>query len=83
MFPPRAEPAYTFVRQAEVQLRPRDRETVAALLGFLACGLKYGSSLDQMQAIVLDELERARKAAEKDRSQARRRSQLQQPEVRA
>ena len=42
-----------------------EREMVAALLGFVACGLAYGSTLDQMEAIALDELERARKAAAK------------------
>jgi hypothetical protein len=82
MFPPRAEPAYSFVRQTEVQLRPWERETVAALLGFVVCGLKCGSTLEQMQAIAMDELERSRKAAEKSRRQELRRSQLQPVEVR-
>jgi hypothetical protein len=82
MFPPRAEPAYSFVRQTEVQLRPWERETVAALLGFVVCGLKCGSTLEQMQAIAMDELERSRKAAEKIRRQELRRSQLHSVEVR-
>jgi hypothetical protein len=82
MFPPHAEPAYSFVRQAEVQLRPWERKTVAALLGFVVCGLKCGSTLEQMQAIAMDELERSRKAAEKSRRQELRRSQLQPVEVR-
>jgi hypothetical protein len=65
MFPPRAAPAYSLVPQAEIELRPREREMVAALLGFVVCGLEYGSTLEEMKAVVLDELERARKAAAK------------------
>jgi hypothetical protein len=50
-------------------LRPDDpdREMVAALLGFVAYGLAYGSTLEEMQAIALDELERARQLAAKQR----------------
>jgi hypothetical protein len=61
------ELAYSLVRQAEVQLRPRDRETVIALLAFVACGLKYGSTLEEMVAVVHEELDRARKLAAKQR----------------
>jgi hypothetical protein len=65
---PMAEPAYSLASQAEVQLRSRDREMVIALLAFVACGLKYGSPLEEMEAVALDELERARKlAAQKQR----------------
>ena len=48
-------------------LRPvgPEREMVAALLRFVACGLTFGSTLDEMEAVALDELERARKLAAK------------------
>ena len=52
-------------RNALLRLDDPDRNTVAALLSFVACGLACGSTLEQMQAIALDELERARKAAAK------------------
>ena len=52
-------------RLSSLRLTGPERKIVAALLGFVACGLAYGSTLDQMQAIALDELERARKLAAK------------------
>jgi hypothetical protein len=83
MFPPRAESMDSFLPQTALhQLQRPEREIVAALLGFVACGLQFGSTLEEMEAIVLDEVERARRSAEKSRRQALRRSQLQQAEVR-
>jgi hypothetical protein len=63
MFPLCPEPAEPL---SSLRLIGPEREMVAALLGFVACGLAYGSTLDQMQSIALDELERARKIAAKN-----------------
>ncbi len=41
-------------------------ELTAALLGFVACGLQFGASLEEMETAVFDELERARKLAAKN-----------------
>jgi hypothetical protein len=54
---------------------------VAALLGFVACGLECGSTLEEMEAVAFDEMDRARQSAEKSRRQALRRSQLNHAEV--
>jgi hypothetical protein len=84
MFPPRAECVDSFLPQTVLhQLRPKEQEMVAALLGFVACGLGCGSTLEQMEAVAFVEIERARQSAEKSRRQALRRSQLQQVEVRS
>jgi hypothetical protein len=53
-------------RLSSLRLIGPEREMVAALLGFVACGLACGSTLDQMQAIAFAELERARKLAAKN-----------------
>jgi hypothetical protein len=42
MFSPRAESVDSFLPQPLHQLRPKEREMVAALLGFVACGLVPG-----------------------------------------
>jgi hypothetical protein len=76
MFPPRVESVDSFLPQTLHQLRPKEREMVAALLGFVACGLECGSTLEEMEAVAFDEMDRARQSAEKSRSQALRRSQL-------
>jgi hypothetical protein len=67
---------------AALRLAGPERERVAALLGFVACGLEYGSTLQDMEAVAFDELERARRSAEKSGRQALRRSQLNLVEVR-
>jgi hypothetical protein len=55
---------------------------VAALLGFVASGLGFGSTLQDMEAVAFNELERARRSAERHRRQALRRSQLNLVEAR-
>jgi hypothetical protein len=54
-------------RTALLRLDGPDRQMVAALLAFVACGLACGSTLDQMQAVAFDELLRAGKLASKKR----------------
>ena len=44
-----------------------EREIVAALLAFVACGLTCGSTLDQMEAVAFNELLRAGKLAAQKR----------------
>jgi hypothetical protein len=50
---------------ALLRLDGPDRDTVKALLSFVAFGLAHRSNLDQIEAIALNEIERARKAAAK------------------
>lgn len=61
VFPKSAE------RTALLRLAAADREIVAALLAFVACGLACGSTLDQMEAVAFNELLRAGKLAAKKR----------------
>ena len=53
-----------------------------ALLRFVRCLVSYGATPDEIHAMVLADLERARQGAEKMRRQMLRRSQLQLVEVR-
>jgi hypothetical protein len=87
MFPPRADEPLDFktdippeARFQNLSRNTGDRELVAALLGFTAWGLQW-CTLDEMRAMVLDDLERARQLAEKNRRQTLRRSQLKLSEV--
>jgi hypothetical protein len=61
---------------ASLRLTGPERELLAALLGYVAWGLEYGKTLQEMEAAALLELERAHQSAEKSRRQALRRSQL-------
>jgi hypothetical protein len=52
-------------RAAVLRLDGPDRQMVAALLAFVACGLTCGSTLEQMEAVAFDELLRAGRLAAK------------------
>jgi len=92
MFPPRADsPDSIFLQPAIGQ---PESETLTsesasptegldlALLRFVRCLVSYGATLDEIHAMVLADLEQARRGAEKMRCQMLRRSQLQLVEVR-
>jgi hypothetical protein len=61
VFPKSAE------RTALFRLVGPEREIVAALLAFVACGLTCASTLEQMEEVAFDELHRAGKLASKKR----------------
>jgi hypothetical protein len=61
---------------ALLRLTGSERQTVAALLGYVAWGLEYGRTLEEMEVAALQEIERAHRSEEKSRRQALRRSQL-------
>ena len=83
LFPPHADSTDSFLSRPAIGQPESPTEGLdLALLRFVRCLVSYGATLDEIHAMALADLERARRGAEKMRRQMLRRWQLQLVEVR-